>query len=63
MEARVCDQCKRTMIDQSDYCSVILTTKTHANERFDLCPECAEAIKEFIMDHAVIVSKGGIVKK
>ena len=50
MEVIKCDACGAICIPIPDAwgCGVVLTTSNHANQRFDLCPKCAEKIEQFI---------------
>ena len=50
MKVIKCDACGEICIPVCDRwdCNVVLTTANHANQRFDLCPKCAEKIEQFI---------------
>lgn len=50
MKVIKCDACGEICIPIRDWgsCGVVLTTAHHANQRFDLCPKCAEKIERFI---------------
>ena len=48
MKVIKCDACGEIFIPDRWDCNVVLTTANRANQRFDLCPKCAEKIERFI---------------
>jgi len=62
MNAIVCDCCGATVTGSSRFCSAIITSTRFANEHFDLCPKCADAIRAVAIGQAIVMDrKNGIV--
>jgi hypothetical protein len=53
----VCDCCGQKLTDSSRYCCVEITSTRVANEHFDLCPKCADAIRAVITNQALIMDR------